>query len=381
VLGSFPPPAAGEAEDRELGEISERTVTKPQLCWDSGTAYDFFVSLQVLHEPAEYGLRAQWAAGVRARIPAAEREVLEAAQLVLFSIPLHWIHALPEPKDATTALWTLRQTPAAERLSVLNFPPGAPTGMQALLRDAALDRDWDPAQREALRAEFKRLTGGDLRLSDERLDAMRIWWSRPAEFGERLLAALQCYQEAFFAEEEVRIQPALEAWLARARDLAGRLSLPDLVEELSQGLRVAGPPPVAEWVLAPSFWTTPFVCWDETIPERQIWLFGARPADASLVPGAAVPDALLQAMKALSDPTRLRILRILSRQALIPAELARRLRLRDQTVTHHLEILRLAGLVQIDMGRGHGKYKETHATRTEAVAAAWDALQQFMEEE
>jgi DNA-binding transcriptional ArsR family regulator len=356
-------------------------MTEPHLRWDWGTAYDLFVSLCVLHSPGDYGLRGQWAAGVRARLPPAEREILEEAQLALLAVPLHWIHNLPEPKDAATALWVLRHTPPAERLAALNFPPGAPTGLRDILRTATAGQAWDEAQKEALRAEFRGHKGGDHRLPDERVAAMHKWWSQPAEFGERLLAALQCYQDAFFAEEEKRIAPALQAWLARARDLAGRLSLPDLVEELSQGLRLTGPPQVAEWVLAPTYWGTPFVFWDETVSDRQIWLFGARPADASLVPGEAVPDALLQAMKACADPTRLRILRILSHEALIPAELARRLRLRDQTVTHHLKILRLAGLVQIGFTEGESAHRELHATRTEAVGAACAALREFLEQE
>lgn len=356
-------------------------MTKPHLRWDSGTAYDLFASQCVLHNPAEYGLRAQWAAGVRARIAADEREILEEAQLVLFWLPLHWIHGLPEPKDATTALWVLRQTPPEDRLSALSFPPGTPTDMREILRDTPAPQSWDREKKETLRTEFRRLMGDEHRLSDKRLAAMHTWWSRPGEFGERFLAALQSYQEAFFAEEEKRIQPALEAWLVRAHDLAQRLPLLDLVEELSQGLRLAAPPQVVEFVLAPCYWITPFVAWDETVKDRQVWLFGARPADASLVPGEAVPDALLQAMKALSDPTRLRILRILSHEALIPAELARRLRLRAQTVTHHLEILRLAGLVQIDLIGVKGKHKEPHSTRIEAVAAASAALQQFIEED
>jgi DNA-binding transcriptional ArsR family regulator len=356
-------------------------MTEPHLRWDWGTAYDLFVSLCVLHSPGDYGLRGQWAAGVRARLPPAEREILEEAHLALVAVPLHWIHNLPEPKDATTALWVLRHTAPAERLAALNFPPGAPTGLRDILRTATAGQAWDEAQKEALRAEFRGHKGGDHRLPDERVAAMHKWWSQPAEFGERLLAALQCYQDAFFAEEEKRIAPALQAWLARARDLAGRLSLPDLVEELSQGLRLAGPPQVAEWVLGPTYWGTPFVFWDETVSDRQIWLFGARPADASLVPGEAVPDALLQAMKACADPTRLRILRILSHEALIPAELARRLRLRDQTVTHHLKILRLAGLVQIGLTEGESAHRELHATRTEAVGAACAALREFLEQE
>jgi DNA-binding transcriptional ArsR family regulator len=356
-------------------------MTEPHMCWDWGTAYDLFVSLHVLHNPADYGLRAQWAAGVRARISPGEREILEEAQLVLLCVPLHWIYALPEPKDAATALWALRHTAPADRLAALNFPSGASTGMLEILRGAPGSQSWTEEEKESLRVAFKHPRAGGHRLSDERLVAMYKWWARPAEFGERLLAALASYQDAFFAEEEKRIAPALKDWLARARDLAGRLSLPDLMEELSQGLRMAAPPQVAEWVLAPTYWGTPFVFCDETVSDRQIWLFGARPADASLVPGDVVPDALLQAMKACADPTRLRILRILSHEALIPAELARRLRLRDQTVIHHLEILRRAGLVQINIAESESRQKDTHATRTEAVATACAALQQFMAQE
>ena len=38
----------------------------PALMWDWGTAYDMFVSLAVLHDPARFGVRRAWAAGVRA---------------------------------------------------------------------------------------------------------------------------------------------------------------------------------------------------------------------------------------------------------------------------------------------------------------------------
>jgi DNA-binding transcriptional ArsR family regulator len=301
--------------------------------------------------------------------------------LVLLAVPLHWIYALPEPKDTTTALWILRHTPPADRLAALNFPSDASTGMLEILRSAPGSQAWTEEEKESLRAAFEHLTACGHCPSDERLAAMHKWWAQPAEFGERLLTALTSYQDAFFAEEEKRIAPALKDWLARARDLAGRLSLPDLVEELSQGLHMASPPQVAEWVLAPTYWGTPFVFWDETVSDRQIWLFGARPAEASLVPGEVVPDALLQAMKACADSTRLRILRILSHEALIPAELARRLRLRDQTVIHHLAILRRAGLVQIGVAEGESSQKDTYATRTESVSAACAALQQFMAQE
>jgi len=62
-----------------------------------------------------------------------------------------------------------------------------------------------------------------------------------------------------------------------------------------------------------------------------------------------------------------------------PAQLARRLRLRAPTVTHHLNTLRLAGLVQLTIGMGTGKETKHYAARSEAVAAAFASLQGFLE--
>ena len=94
----------------------------PRLFWDAGTAYDLFVSLEVLHHPVEYGLRGAWAAGVRARLAAADRQILEQSHL-LMQVPLHWIYSLPEPKDGAAVLWTLGRIPPAERLPALALAP------------------------------------------------------------------------------------------------------------------------------------------------------------------------------------------------------------------------------------------------------------------
>jgi DNA-binding transcriptional ArsR family regulator len=111
---------------------------------------------------------------------------------------------------------------------------------------------------------------------------------------------------------------------------------------------------------------------------RGIWLFGARPSNQSLIPGEMVPDALLRALKALSDPTRLKILHYLSQEPLSPAVLSRKLRLRAPTVTHHLQALRLAGLVQVTLSEG--KEKKSYAARAETVKATCSALQSFLAE-
>jgi DNA-binding transcriptional ArsR family regulator len=350
-------------------------MATPQLLWDSGTAYDLFMSLEVLHDPAEFGVRGAWAAGVRARLPADEREVLEQG-CTLFYVPIHWVHTLPDPKDSLAVFWHLGQVPAAERLPLLTPQVGMCADVLAILGEVAARGSWTESDREALLAahceESKSAAPPD------KLARLLDGWAHAEEFGERYLVALRTYHEVFFAEEERRIAPALQQALARAQELAQQMALPDLVEELSQGVRFSELPDLAELVLAPSYWITPLVLFGMASPQRAIWLFGARPGDASLVPGETVPETMLRALKALSDPTRLRILHYLANEPLTPSELARRLRLRAPTVTHHLKALRLAGLVQLTVGEEHEDRR--YAARTEAVASAFQSLQGFLQQ-
>jgi DNA-binding transcriptional ArsR family regulator len=109
-----------------------------------------------------------------------------------------------------------------------------------------------------------------------------------------------------------------------------------------------------------------------------LFLFGARPADASLYPGEVIPDAMLRTLKALADPTRLQILRYLKDEMLTPAQLSRKLRLRAPTVIHHLDTLRLAGLVNVSLDSEHNK---RYAARSEAIPNAFTNLGEFLQTE
>lgn len=350
-------------------------TTEPKLFWDIGTAYDLFVSLTVLHDPAAFGLRAAWAAGMRSRLPAEERESLEQYQGMKFGkLPFHWLSQLPDPKDGRAVLSALRQVPAEQRLPLLVKGPDMPEQAGVVLDEVAQAGSWDDAQVDDIIAAY-RDKNGDHQPTRGPLEILLEWWSDLEASGERLFAALRTYYDVFFAEEEQRIRPALDSALGRAQALAAELSVPDLLEELSQGVRleqVDSP----ELVLAPSYWGTPLIIFGMASKEREAILFGARPAQASLVPGEMVPDALLQALKALSDPTRLRILYYLSEQPLTPSQLARRLRLRSSTVTHHLDLLRLATLVQFRVG-GEGKDRR-YAVRQDAINSVFAALEGFL---
>jgi DNA-binding transcriptional ArsR family regulator len=348
----------------------------PSLHWDLGTAYDLFVSLMALHDPTHFGLRAAWAAGMRSRLPAQERETLEAFQQVPFSsVPYAWIYGLLEPKDGREVLRALEQIPPDRRVLELSRWPTMPNSIWEILQRTAGSGAWKPADVETLRAFFLEMDE-EKHAKPEQLAALLGWFARSAESGERLLSALRAYYEVFFAEEENRIRPALQDALGRAQGLAEKLDPLELLEQLSEGVRLDEGFEAPEIVLAPSYWGTPLLIFGEVTERRNIILFGARPKQDSLVPGEAVPDATLRALKALSDPTRLRILRYLAEEPLTPTQLSQRLRLRTSTVVHHLLQLRLATLVQLRIGGGK---ERRYSARKEAVEQIFAGLEGFLE--
>ena len=200
------------------------------------------------------------------------------------------------------------------------------------------------------------------------------WWSRPAELGEGFLSGLQHYYQAFFEQEEKRVTPVLKAGLEHAQELATRMTIDELFIELSQGVRLTEENRASKFIIGPAFWTTPLIFFEKLDKDTLLLIFGARPADMSLIPGETLPDGLVRSLKALADPTRLKILFYLSHQSLSPSELARRLHLRAPTVTHHLSELRLASLVNVTMEGQEKKYR----ARRETLQSTFTSLQDFL---
>ena len=344
----------------------------PVLKWDIGTAYELFISLQVLHNPDEFGLRPSWAAGVRSRLSPEQRKIIEEAQEVI-KIPFHWIYSLPQPKDTASVLWALRQIPPEGRLPVLGIGPGKADEAAELLRNVAARRSWDQKDFNFLREYHRSHNHESPR--PKTLTTVLDKWSHAAEFGEQFREALQSYYQSFFADEEERIATALRMGLERAQELAKRASLAELLETLSQWLQMQEYLEENEILLIPSFWCSPLAYIDKISAECRVITFGVRPSDASLDPGEAVPDTLLLTLKALADPTRLRILCYLVQEPLTPAQLARRLRLRPPTLTHHLRALRLAGLVHVGIG---SKEERFYTARLEAIFSLQAYLKEFL---
>jgi DNA-binding transcriptional ArsR family regulator len=346
------------------------------LLWDCGTAYDMFASIHVLHNPDRYGLRRSWAAGVRSRLPEDERKFIEEA-VTFLHYPLAWIYSLPQPKDGETALWSMSQIPPHERLPQLDLTEDTPAGVEMILREVSQRgyyQDQDVEQlREIWQARKLLLSSKSI---NEMISTSLKWWSRLTEFGERYLEAFRTYYQVFFAEEEAHIRHSLSQALQLAKEKAKKLGIEELLEDLSQGVRFASLPEVDEMVLVPSYWSTPLVAFRKLSATSLIFLFGARPLGESLVPGDMVPEQLLRALKSLADPTRMRILRYLKSKPHNPTELARLLRLRAPTVIHHLNALRLAGLVQVILEPGG---ERRYSARKGAVDSTIKNLREFLE--
>ncbi len=362
--------------------MTDKQSTSPTIAWDFGTAYELFISLHVLHEPDYFGIRPSYAAGVRSRIPAAERKLLEEVY-PLTGVPLTWLHSLPAPKDAVSALWALRQIPAAERMLKLQRLDKPYLGDNAeelekhkrfhetLLRIAA-EGKWKPDDTEFFLKVFGKKHGG---LKKEALERAFDWWSKPVELGEGFLSAIQSYYQAFFEEEEKRVGPVLKAGLEKAQTLSATMSIEELFVELSQGIQLGDEFSAPKFIIAPAFWTTPLIFFEKIEKDTMLLLFGARPADMSVIPGETVPDALVRSLKALADPTRLKILYYLSNESLTPSEIARKLQLRPPTVTHHLSELRLASLVDLSLNQDEKRY----SVRKQALESIFGNLEAFLQ--
>ena len=342
-----------------------------ELSWDVGTTYDLFVSLDVLNRPSQFGLRPSWAAGVRSRLPLPQRQFMELLA-GFFHTPLGWIHALPpEAKSAGEGVKWIQTLHPEDILHQFTFSFDTSTKVKSILEEIAEAHSATPAQKALLQ---KSSIPGEA-LSEDACDHLIHAWQDTPAFGAEFKEMLNSYYENFFAEEESRIQPILVEALEKARYKAQAMPLADLLEDLSHGVQLEKVFTQPRIILVPSCWSSPLIFYRPIQKDAVLMLFGCRPEDQTLIPGNTVPGQILGTLKALADPTRLQMLRYLNAEPLTAAELSRKLRLRPPTVTHHLQQLRLAGLVQIIL-EPDGEKKYT--LRAEALQSTQLLLQKYI---
>ncbi|MGI6250194.1 MAG: ArsR/SmtB family transcription factor [Anaerolineaceae bacterium] len=344
---------------------------RTKFYWDFGSGYDLFLSLRALTEPDVYGLRASWAAGVLGRLPAEYRKTLETGCLVLGN-PFYFVHHLSKPKTAEVVLQTLADMPAGQRMVALTRHGKQPKQFRETLRMTVPTKRWTKAEKDLITGTYLSL---EKEVTSTFLDKLYQAWAHRESFGDIYLKALNAYYEDFFAAEEQRILPYLRQGLSHAQMRSGSLPLGAMIEELSSGVRYADLESITGLHLAPSFWGAPFLHYEPLDGNEMLMLFGARPETLPLIPGDIVPDTLLLGLKALSDSTRLRILRFLAQSPQTATQLSRALRLRPPTVAHHLRELRIAGVVQVIVDPDS---ETQYATRFDGFETVQDLLTHFV---
>lgn len=248
-------------------------------------------------------------------------------------------------------------------------------------------RDASHLQREDVQARIERgarKLGGDPRLA-------ALVHDNPAELGERFAEFIRGYWEAAFAEEWERLEPLLAEAVAEVGRRLAADGLYDLLRGLSLKLRVD--PAHEEFgidlphdhrvevtaerplLLVPSAYVWPHlqVNCDKPWPLSIVYPapFLARGAHPRLP-----SKDLVQLLRALGEPTRLRALKLIAERPRSTQELAPLVGISEAGLSKHLRQLADAGLVD---ARREGYYV-LYSLVPERIEPLTDALRRFLNE-
>jgi DNA-binding transcriptional ArsR family regulator len=349
------------------------------LDWDVGTAYEFMLSLRAIFLPKDYAIPAPWAAGVRKRLsPQGQRDLKDFFSppfSVITYMPLHLVLEMDAPKTVDRFLAYLEAIPGRDFMRRI-YAPTRFNDIPSDLRDRALaGRKMADTDVE----EYRRgVTLSAIGATPSTADVRRLFdnMADPEATKQRWLTVMREYQAVFFAEEEKRLQPILERMLAGAKTLAKKTTVPDLIERLSNGFTLSADIELDRLVLVPSVWLHPYVVRAEISERELLVIWGAHPAGHRVVPGESVPEDALLVLRALADPTRLRLLRLIAAEPRSLQSLAQEVKLSLPTVSHHIRELRGSGLIRLEVG-GRGR-ESKYTVRWPSAERAFDDLKAFV---
>ncbi len=195
--------------------------------------------------------------------------------------------------------------------------------------------------------------------------------TEPSAAQEDLASLLERYVEAAFGAEIPHVTGSITPAAGWAEELLAVLPSVAVIERLAGGYTLSPDLALRRITLAPSVFIYPFMASrvDERAGEALI-IFGVRSDALRKFDPVPVDPDLLRAVKALAEPGRLRVLRLLARRPMVGPELVSTLGLSQPTVHHHLHQLRAAGLVRQERTKGGMQY----TIRRESAEALLKAL-------
>jgi DNA-binding transcriptional ArsR family regulator len=303
--------------------------------WDVRSVYDFVFSLS-----DEAGSTddlppsdRRWLADARAALPAA----IQADRVALLGneLCIQIAELIVDRPGATTPAAFVEAVAALDRREAVHY----------LVGDLLHEPTTADLVKRALEDDHAALAELGTTMSEHRRDERIAVLQDPEGIIGRLVSVLHAWQRAF-----VEVEPRVSAMLqrdvdARAAD-ARTLSPGDLIERTTGGLRYMAEPNVSRVILAPSYFARPY----NFLFSRDEWrLYGYPIADSALdaTDPLEPPPSVVRLHRALGDPSRLRILRLLADGDRYLTEIAQALELSKPTVKHHMAQLRAAGLATL----------------------------------
>jgi DNA-binding transcriptional ArsR family regulator len=194
------------------------------------------------------------------------------------------------------------------------------------------------------------------RQGEERRRAAQ-WLADPEGTRADLLTLLRQWHAVVFAADEARLTAVLARDMAAKERVRASEGIDGLLRAIGGTLQLVFGPGARRIVLAPAVDGRPVIFLLER-PSHGLHLVIYPVADDSLEAPEplAPPRALLRLHKALADETRLKMLRLVAQDELYATEIAERLGLAKATVSHHLVLLRAAGLVSVTGERKAERY-------------------------
>ncbi|WP_342435709.1 ArsR family transcriptional regulator [Paenibacillus sp. FSL L8-0436] len=181
---------------------------------------------------------------------------------------------------------------------------------------------------------------------------------------------LRLWYDQYFRHVEQKILPLLIEDASEKKLLESKMDPGALIEYASGGVVVGDIPDLQTIVLLPTVHNRPIntYCFYNTLMIIQY------PVDVPSEDEDEPPTVLLRLTKALSDPTRLRLLRYVANEPKTIWDMQSDLSQSSEMLMHHLLILRVAGLLRVHLG-SEGEGNERFSIRADGASD----LQMFLE--
>jgi DNA-binding transcriptional ArsR family regulator len=344
---------SGQLILRYVDQIAVRFVLAPDqedaLAFASSPLLETVLSLHVLVEPRHHALQHDWVRAMRRLPPALRREIAALSFLYRYTLANCVLPSASGADDDFAAeLRALRRLPtdvaAFELLRPIYDHGGKARSRRRLLAD--------PEVRKIALGNARRQGRDPHRAAAQLLDD-------PPGFVERFARLLEDYWEAAFEQEWARIEPLLaDAIVQAGRRIAGG-GLYGFLAGLAPALRVEPAehrfgldiphdhtvPLSAQspLVLVPSVYVWPHVRVNCDGPWPLMLTYRAPHLAESLRP--ATQAELVRGLRAVADPTRVRILELVGARPRSTQELAPLVSLTEAGTSRHLRALAEAGLL------------------------------------